>query len=126
MGRIITICQLGGKAKRDKKLDKQYLKLLKEARKLGVGEKELLEKKIKKHKENKMANEYKTIIRKKDFSTMILLCTTCYHEIEVVKDEGQPCDWCGGNMVIVGQGMTWPLPQDYKIIIKKIKNNNVA
>jgi len=67
-------------------------------------------------------NEYKTIVRKKDFSTMILLCGQCHHEIEVTKYEEQKCDWCGGDMVIIGKGTTWPSIEEYKIIAKKIRN----
>lgn len=37
--------------KRDKKLDKQYLRLLKDARRLNVGEEELIDKEIKKYEE---------------------------------------------------------------------------
>ena len=39
--------------KRDKNLDKQYLELLKEAKKLKVGEKEILGKEIKKYKDKR-------------------------------------------------------------------------
>jgi len=67
-----------------------------------------------------MAEKYKIIVRKKDWSTLVLHCTQCHHEIEVARYDGQKCDWCSGDMVIIGEGTTWPSVQEYRIIAKEL------
>ncbi len=41
-----------------------------------------------------------------NWETLILHCTTCCHEVEAVEYRGQKCDWCGGDMVIIGSGQS--------------------
>lgn len=67
--------------------------------------------------------KYKITARKKDFSTMILYCCSCHHEIETARYEGQKCDWCGGDMVIIGKGTTWPSMEEYKVIARQLKDS---
>ena len=51
--------------------------------------------------------ESKITFKSTDGKMLVLHCTQCHHEVEVGVYSRQKCDWCGGDMCIIGLGTDW-------------------